>query len=224
MSTTAIPASSAAPSEATPARRWPPVIWALMFGIFIVRAAGFCYPFLSYHLTGIGLDAHLVGRILAVFGAGWLVGQVICGYLADRIGRRTTLVAAMLLAAAALPVLATVQSPVTVLVCVFLTGLVYDAPRPIVGALIDDTISDDEQRAKINGARHFVINVAAALTGFLGGILAAPVGMPALFLANAVACLTFAVIALWSLPPEWTWTRARAPREERNPAPHAAAY
>ncbi|MFG2895256.1 MFS transporter [Streptomyces sp. NPDC048248] len=177
-------------------RRWPPAIWVALGGSFLIRAAGFSYPFLAYHLAGLHFSARLTGAVLATFGVGWLLGQILAGWLADRIGRRTTLVSAMVTAAATLALLAEVDSVPAVFAVSALAGACYDSPRPVVSALIADTVPDEGGRAAVAGFRHFTTNVAAALTGALGGMLAGAIGVRALIAINAAACLLFAVLAL----------------------------
>ncbi|MFD4948876.1 MFS transporter [Streptomyces sp. NPDC058409] len=56
-------------------------------------------PFLPYHLDSLGFSTRTTGWIVAAFGAGYLIGQIACGWLSDRIGQRATLVTAMAAAA-----------------------------------------------------------------------------------------------------------------------------
>ncbi|MFE3410978.1 MFS transporter [Streptomyces mirabilis] len=188
------------PSPQPVRRRWPPAIWALLAIIFAVRAGGFVYPYLSYRLDGLHMASASAGTVLAAFGLGWLAGQVLCGWLADRIGRRTTLVAAMLLAAAVFPLLAQVHTASALTGAAVVAGLVYDAPRPIASALVSDEIDDEEDRTRITGWRHFATNVGAATTGAVGGALAGPVGIAFLFWVNGAVCAVVAVVALRVLP------------------------
>ncbi|MEU0213623.1 hypothetical protein ABZ281_00395 [Streptomyces sp. NPDC006265] len=62
-----------------------------------------------------------------------------------------------------------------------LTGVVYDAVRPVITTLIDDTFPTKAQQVLVSGWRHFSVNIGATLTGSLGGYLAATVGLPTLF-------------------------------------------
>ncbi|MEV8336563.1 MFS transporter [Streptomyces niveus] len=180
---------------------WPAAIWTLLIGTFIVRAAGFVYPYLAYHLSERGIASHNVSAILAVFGLGWLAGQLTFGALADRIGHRAALVGAMTLAAAVFPLLAQSRTMGSLAAASFVAGFVYDAPRPIVSAVIAETVSDDSTRARIAGWRHFATNVGAAATGAAGGALAGPLGFPTLFLINAAVCGAFALVAFRIIPP-----------------------
>ncbi|MGW7312221.1 MFS transporter [Streptomyces sp. NPDC054865] len=180
--------------------RWPPVIWAALIGTFVVRACGFAYPFLPYHLADIGLSSRVTAWIVACFGAGWLVGQVGGGWLSDRIGQRATLVSAMAAATVVLPILSEVRTTAALLAASFLTGAVYDAARPVITALVEDTFPTRSQQVLVNGWRHFAVNIGAAVTGALGGYVAATVGLSALFWINALACASFGLAALLLLP------------------------
>ncbi|MFE4335372.1 MFS transporter [Streptomyces sp. NPDC056831] len=180
--------------------RWPPAIWAVLIGCFAVRGLGFAYPFLPYHLDSLGFSTRTTGWIVAAFGAGYLIGQIACGWLSDRIGQRATLVTTMAAAAVILPALAELRSTAGIFVAAYLTGLVYDAARPVVSAVIADAIPTEAEQARVNGWRHFAINSGAALTGALGGFLAVHIGTGALFWANAAACAAFGVVALRFLP------------------------
>ncbi|WP_240679342.1 MFS transporter [Streptomyces sp. B29(2018)] len=182
------------------ARRWPAAIWTLMAGTFLIRGLGFTYPFLPYHLDQLHFSTRTVSVVLAVFGAGWLLGSVMCGWLADRIGHRATLITTMLLAAVALPLLAQAQALPALLAATFTGGVVYDAARPVFTAAIADTFPDDGVRASVNAWRHFAVNVGAAVAGTVGGMLAAPLGIPALIQVNAAACALFALLAWRYLP------------------------
>lgn len=179
---------------------WPAAVWALLAGTFMVRAAGFVYPYLAYHLAARDVAAPSVTVILALFGAGWLAGQLACGALSDRIGRRATLTGAMATAAVVFPVLAQSHTVAALAAASFVAGCVYDAPRPIVTAVIADTVPDEPTRARIAGWRHFAVNLGAATTGAVGGVLAAPLGFPVLFFINAAVCAVFAAVA-WKVVP-----------------------
>ncbi|ATM24569.1 integral membrane protein (plasmid) [Streptomyces alboflavus] len=196
MSATTVPAPALKGPEPPSAHRpWPPVIWALLSITLVARSFGFAYPFLSYHLKELGFTTQAVGQALAVFGIGWLIGQMLTGWATDRFGRRRTLVASMATAAVCLPLLAQAHAFAAVCAGALIAGIVYDAARPVVSAVIADVITDDEQRAAVNGWRHGAVNIGAAITGVAGGLLAGRAGFEALFWLNAAACAACALVA-----------------------------
>lgn len=117
---------------------YPTVVWLLLGGNLLVRSAGFAYPFLAYHVAGRGHAPAAIGVVLAAYGLGWAVGQLLCGWLVDRIGARTTLVSTMSVAAAALVLMAGAPSLAALLVGATIAGLVCDSSRPVLGAAIAD--------------------------------------------------------------------------------------
>ena len=202
MRTTALPA---VPPSLPPLTRdtregcapWPAAVWVVLVGTGITRAAGFTFPFLSYRLSGLGYSTGEVTAVMALFGVGWLAGQILWGRAADLLGRRTALVSAMLLAAVAFPLLAEATGPVAVGGAAVVAGAVYDASRPVATALVSDQVPDAGARARITGWRHFATNVGAAVTGAVGGLLADRAGVPVLFWINGAACALFALAVLW---------------------------
>lgn len=191
------------PLTASPAeRRATKRVWVLVIGAGGLRAAGFSFPFLSYRLSEIGLTTSAISGVLALFGLGWLAGQLLWGRLADVLGRRTTLVGAMAVAAVVLPLLAEATNPVALGTACVIAGIVYDAPRPVISACVADEVADATVRASITGWRHFAINVGAAVTGAVGGLLADHTGTPILFWINALACAAFAAVALRCMGPD----------------------
>ncbi len=203
MTTTVSPTDKASAPKPSADPGCPPVIWLLLGGTFFVRALGFAYPFMAYFVAQRGHGDAAVGAVLAAFGVGWAVGQLVCGWLVDRIGGRATLVSSMLLAAVVLTLLACAHSVPALLVGAVLTGLVYDAPRPVVSAAITELIPDPKKQAKIDDLRYgWVLNAGAAITGGLGGLLAARIGTPALYVIDAGACAVFALVALVCIAPD----------------------
>lgn len=199
MTTTAPPDTSAglAPGARTEVR-------ALIAITFLTRAAGFSYPFLTYHLTGRTLSTGQAGIVLTLFGAGWLAGSLTWGWLTDRRGRRATLQWALLLAVAALPLLAQGASLPGLAIAAFVAGAAYDAPRPVLSAALAEHCVDDASRTRADGHRTFIVNIAAATAGAAGGALAEAFGTSALMWGNALACALAAAIATASVAPTAT--------------------
>lgn len=174
---------------------YPLAIWLLVVGSSLVRAAGFAYPFLAYHVAGRGHGTAAVGAVLAAFGVGWVFGQLLCGWLVDRIGGRATLIGAMLWAAVMLALLAGAPHLPSMVIAAALSGLVFDAANPVIGAAIAELIPDPARRAKVDGWRYSWANIGFAASGAIGALLADWIGTTVLFWINAVACAAFAVAA-----------------------------
>ncbi|VBA42658.1 hypothetical protein LAUMK136_04686 [Mycobacterium attenuatum] len=180
---------------------YPGVIWLLLGGNLVVRAAGFAYPFMAFHVAGRGYAAGAVGAVLAAFGVGWAVGQLGCGWLADRTGPRATLASTMLVAATVLALMAQARSVPALLIGALVTGVVYDAPRPVLGSAIAELVPDPRLRAKIDAWRFgWIVSIGRAITGGVGGLLAGWSGVPVLFWINAAACALLALLAACCIP------------------------
>jgi MFS family permease len=73
-------------------RSLSPVFWVLFAGTLINRAANFVGVFLALHLTqDLGTSKATAGWIVGCWGIGSWLASPIAGVLADRIGRRITM-------------------------------------------------------------------------------------------------------------------------------------
>jgi predicted MFS family arabinose efflux permease len=188
------------------ARRWaatsdglPKPFWYLLAGAFVNRIGYMVEPFLALYLVGPrNLDPSTVGVVLAAFGAGAFASQPIGGYLADRFGRRASLVGGMIATAASFMLLASVRDLVLIGMAAFLSGLAIDLYRPAVSAMIADLVAP-EHRARAFALLYWVINLGVAAAGITGGILATR-SYWLLFVVDAVTCLGFAVLIARKVP------------------------
>src|SRR5207237_2688586 len=122
-------------------RGLPRVYWILWTGALINRLGGFVMPLLALYLTGErGLRVEEVGFIVALLGAGTLCAGPAGGFLADHIGRRRTLVFALVSGAFAMLHLAYARAPAHIAAAAFLLGLFGDMYRPAVSAAISDLV------------------------------------------------------------------------------------
>src|SRR5437879_1957824 len=109
----------------------PRAFWVLWTGSFVNRLGTMVEPFLAFYLTGVrGLSVAATGLVLALFGLGSIVSQVVGGVLADRVGRRATLTGGMLATAAAMLALGYATTTPVLIALVFVLGLTIDAYRP----------------------------------------------------------------------------------------------
>ncbi|POY02366.1 hypothetical protein C3469_11505 [Mycobacterium kansasii] len=181
--------------------RYPAVMWILLAGNLLVRSAGFAYPFLAYHVAGRGHQAGAVGVVLAAYGAGWAAGQLLCGWLVDRYGARSTLVSTMAVAAAVLMLIAAAHSVPVLSVAAMIAGLTCDTPRLVLGSAITALIADPRHRARLDTWRYgWVLNIGAAIAGAVGGLVAEWMGTSLLYWINGIVYATFAVMTVRCIP------------------------
>jgi MFS family permease len=177
----------------------PRPFWHLMAGTFVNRVGYVVQPFLALYLAGPReLTPATIGVVLACFGAGSFVSQVVGGYLADRIGRRKTLVIGMVGTAACFMLLASVRQLALIAVVATLTGLLLDVYRPAMSAAVADLVPP-HARPRAYALIYWAINLGVAVAGVLGGVLADR-SYWLLFFADAVTCLGFAVIIARAVP------------------------
>ena len=82
-------------------RGLPPTVWTLFAGTIINRLGYLVTPFLVFFLAARGVTGTQTSWVLGALGAGNLIGPAVGGVLADRIGRRRTMLIGLLGAAAA---------------------------------------------------------------------------------------------------------------------------
>jgi MFS family permease len=188
-------------------RRWwgqtvdglPGSFWIVFAGTLVNRVGQFVETFLALYLAGPrDLDTSTVGVIVAAFGLGSFVSQPIGGYLADRIGRRLTLVLGMVGTAAAFVLLAAVRDLVLIGIAAGIAGVVLDLYRPAVQAIVADLV-EPRHRPRAFALLYWAINIGVAIAGVAGGYLAER-SFWILFLLDAATCLLFAALILRFVP------------------------
>ena len=79
----------------------PRPFWVLWMGLFVNRLGGFVMPFLAVYLTqGRGLSPATAGAVASLYGLGGMVASPLGGTLADHLGRRRTMLLALVAGAA----------------------------------------------------------------------------------------------------------------------------
>ena len=172
----------------------------MLIGTLAVRATGFAYPFLGYRLAELGYDPTAASWVLACFGAGWLAGQPAIGWMTDHYGPRRALVIAMTVGAVGLPASTAAHSLPWLAAGSILAGAVYDAPRPVVTAVIAAEHPAEADRVRIGNWRHGATNLGAAIVGAVGGLLADRIGLITLWWINGAGCAAMAVMTALRLP------------------------
>ncbi|MEU2616132.1 MFS transporter [Micromonospora sp. NPDC007271] len=207
-------------------RRWwndtagglPATFWYLWSGLLINRAGAFAMLFLSLYLTAArGASASLAGAVVGAYGAGGAAGTLLGGVLADRWGRRATLLAAHLGAAGLMAALAFSRDLAVIAVLAALVGVVHSMPSPAFVAAIVDVVPE-ERRSRAFNLQFWAFNLGMAVASLLAGALA-EASFVALFLVDAAATVAAAVVIALKVPETLLRSTRAAGRGDASPAP-----
>jgi len=179
-------------------RALPSAAWILFGGTFINRFGTFVIPFLILYLTRIGFTSAQAGLAVGAYGIGHLVASTAGGHLADRIGRRNTIVLSMFGSAAAMLALSQARSYAAILVLTGITGSLSELYRPASYALVGDLVGD-QHRVTAFGLYRFAVNLGFAAGPATAGFLADH-SFTLLFIGDAVTSIVYGLIALFALP------------------------
>ena len=123
----------------------PRAAWILFFGTFLNKFGGFVVPFLTLYLTDRGYTVSQTGLAVSAYGVGNLGASLLGGHLADKLGRRKTIVFSMFSGAAAMMLLSQAHSLGIIIVLTALTGLTNEFYRPASQALLADIVPSGQR-------------------------------------------------------------------------------
>jgi len=177
----------------------PRVFWWVWVSTLVVRTGAFVAPFLSYYLTrSLGHSAAFAGFVAALNAVGAAVSAVVGGVLADRVGRRATLLGALVASAVTLVALGSVHTVGLIAVLAFLAGLANNATRPATGAIIADIVPSAD-RGRAYALNYWAINLGFAVAMLSAGLVASH-GYSLLFFGDAMANVGCAVVVFFTVP------------------------
>ena len=173
----------------------PRTVRVLSVGMFVNRAGSFVVPFLALYLSEArGHSPSLATTALGVFGVGAIVAAWLGGRLADAVGRRVVMIAALVGGAAGAFVLPLLAHPVAVLAAVLGMALASESYRPAAQAMITD-LTPPEQRPRAFALLYVAVNLGFAFGAAVGGWLAAR-SFTLMFWGDAATSLAFALVIL----------------------------
>lgn len=177
----------------------PPAFWVLWAGSLINRLGTVVLPFLTLYLTTRrGLPPATAALTAGLYGAGGIAATLLGGALADRVGRRATILASLGLGAGVL-LLVPAAEPLPLLAAAVLgVGLTGELFRPAVAAAVADLVPD-VHRPRAYSLLYWATNLGISIAVVLGGMLAER-SYVALFVVDALTMLAFAAIVAWRLP------------------------
>ncbi|MEU4194811.1 MFS transporter [Kribbella sp. NPDC026611] len=202
--------SAASQAVTSPWRGLSPTVWILVVARAVNRIGAFTLPFLGVVLTvEFGASLRQTGLILAVFGAATIPSRLLGGQLADRFGRRWTIVIGLTgCAVAQLWIVVSLTLWFAVLATVLL-GLAFEIYEPPSQAMIADVTQPADRPAAYG-----VYSAALAAAGVLAGLLAAALthwNLRYLFAADALTCLACAILVALALPTDERSKRSKEP-------------
>ena len=173
----------------------PRQFWFLWIGTLINRLGSFVVIFLAIYLTG---ERHFsqsqAGLVIGLYGVGGAIGTTVGGVLADRWGRRPTMLTAQFAAAGSMLTLGFAYAYWQILAVTFALGVVTEAVRPAFSAMMVDIVPDHD-RVRAYSLNYWAINLGFALSA-VGAGLAAKAGYLTLFVVDAGSTLITALISL----------------------------
>jgi MFS family permease len=178
----------------------PAVRW-LLFGVFVNQLGAFVQVFLVLFLVDAGASEGRAGIALGAYGAGSVLGALLGGRLADRLGRRTTMTLSMLCAATLTISISFLGSPELyplLLVVVIADGAMTQAYRPAASAMLADLVPED--RLVMTFSMYRVALNTGAVIGPLVAAWLMTVSWDLLFWADGLTAIACALLARRFLP------------------------
>ena len=175
-------------------------LYGIIAAVFVSGTGiGSILPILPLYLRERGASYSLVGVIVGASLIAQAIGQWPAGWLADRVGRRETMVAGLLVAAATSVVFVLPLSIGWLVALRFLQGLGFATAAPAERAAVADVVPPDELGAAyawLSGARQSGLIAGPAIGGLLSVF-----GRWTVFVATGVALAAAAGVAAVALGP-----------------------
>lgn len=177
----------------------PREFWWLWTSTLVNRLGAFVATFMALYLTlDRGHSASYAGLVASLHGLGGVISSLAGGVMADRFGRRPTLLVAQASTAVSVALLGFVQDPVSIAVVAFLVGAASNASRPAVQAMMADIVRP-EDRVRAFSLNYWAINLGFAISSMAAGFIA-EVSYLAGFLIEAGMTMTCAILVFVKLP------------------------
>lgn len=189
----------------------PRTLWILLIGVVLTRIGTAVVPMLPFYVTReLKFDPQIAGLVVSVNGVGGMLGALLGGLSADRLGRRATLLPTLFLSVVALAATAVVRDEIALIACVFFLGLVSGAALPAMQAIVFDVLDPKDVMRAVGGVL-WTLNLGGMLGTVVAGYLADH-SFTLSFVVDGASTLAFALLVFFLIPE----TR---PAEEPPPMP-----
>ncbi|WP_333737946.1 MDR family MFS transporter [Streptomyces sp. IBSBF 2806] len=177
----------------------PREFWWLWISTLVNRLGAFVATFMALYLTlDRGYSASYAGLVASLHGLGGVVSSLGGGVMADRLGRRPTMLLAQTSTAASVALLGFMEHPVAIAGVAFLVGMASNASRPAVQAMMADIVRP-EDRVRAFSLNYWAINLGFAVSSTAAGFIA-EVSYRAGFLLEAGMTFVCAIVVFLKLP------------------------
>ncbi|MEU3345515.1 MFS transporter [Streptomyces sp. NPDC006700] len=177
----------------------PREFWWLWTSTLVNRLGAFVATFMALYLTlDRGYSASYAGLVAALHGLGGVVSSLAGGVMADRLGRRPTLLVAQSATAVSVAALGFVRDPVAIAAVAFLVGMASNASRPAVQAMMADIVRP-EDRVRAFSLNYWAVNLGFAVSSMAAGFIA-EYSYLAGFLIEAAMTMACAIVVFLKLP------------------------
>ncbi|QHA05477.1 MFS transporter [Streptomyces broussonetiae] len=177
----------------------PREFWWLWTSTLVNRLGAFVATFMALYLTlDRGYSASYAGLVASLHGLGGVVSSLGGGVMADRLGRRPTLLIAQSATAASVALLGFMTNPAAIAAVAFLVGMASNASRPAVQAMMADIVRP-EDRVRAFSLNYWAINLGFAVSSTAAGFIA-EFSYLAGFLIEAGMTLACALVVFLKVP------------------------
>ncbi|MDX3853322.1 MFS transporter [Streptomyces sp. AK02-01A] len=194
----------------------PREFWWLWTSTLVNRLGAFVATFMALYLTlDQGYSASYAGLVASLHGLGGVVSSLGAGVMADRLGRRPTMLIAQSSTAASVALLGFMRDPAAIAAVAFLVGMASNASRPAVQAMMADIVRP-EDRVRAFSLNYWAVNLGFAVSSVAAGLIAQHSYLAG-FLGEAAMTLFCAVLVFLKVP------ESRPERAKATPEKPAAA-
>jgi MFS family permease len=173
----------------------------ILLGVFVNRVGGFLNLFLVLYLTARGFSVQEATIAFGAYGGGTVIGVLVGGALAERLGARNATVLSMGSAAVLTAALLYLPTYPLLLVAAGLVGLVSQVYRPATASLLSE-LTPEHGQIMIFALYRFCMNVGAMAAPLIGLALynLNDQQYTLLFWGEALIGLAYAALAQATLP------------------------
>lgn len=179
-------------------RALPGPVWVLAAGQFVNKFGAFVLFFLIIYLTRLGYSPAQAGMAAGAYGLGSFLAMFLGGYIADRVGRRGTIVLSMFASATFMLALSQATGLPALTFLAGMAGLSAELYRPAASALLTD-LTPRGGRITAFAVYRTAINAGIATGPAVAGFLADR-SFLWIFVGDATTSVIFGFVAFFALP------------------------